>query len=78
MGNTSRTLADLKIGQKAIIKRLKDEQFSLQLLDMGCVPGCEVELNGQAPFGGPIKFCVCGYNLSLRREEAELIELNDE
>lgn len=78
MPSSSRTLAGLKIGDTGIIKSLKDTDFSLQLMDMGCIPGTEITMCGQAPFGGPIKICICGYNLSLRKREAELIELKDE
>lgn len=72
---TSKTLADLKPGQRGVISKLTDKDLSLKLMDMGCIPGCEIELCGKAPFGGPLSFCVCGYNLSVRKEEAATIVL---
>ena len=67
------TVADLKIGEKALISGFKDEELSLKLLEMGCLPGEEVVMSHIAPFGDPIAIKVSGYMLSMRREEAETI-----
>lgn len=72
----SRSVADLKRGEKGIICSFKDAQMSLKLLEMGCLPGTEVCLSCAAPFGDPICIKVSGYCLSLRREEASTILLN--
>lgn len=73
---SSRSVSDLKKGEKAIIKSFKDRMMSLKLLEMGCVPGCEVRLDAVAPFGDPICVNIGGcYCLSLRRNEAESIEV---
>ena len=69
------TLADLKIGEKAEIIGFTDEILSLKLLEMGCLPGTEVELTHLAPFGDPIAVKVSGYTLSLRKEEAATIQV---
>ncbi|MHA8066064.1 FeoA family protein [Aquirufa sp. ROCK2-A2] len=69
------TLADLKIGEKAEIIGFTDEILSLKLLEMGCLPGTEVELTHLAPFGDPIALKVSGYTLSMRKEEAATIEV---
>jgi ferrous iron transport protein A len=69
------TLADLKISEKAEIKGFTDEILSLKLLEMGCLPGTEVELTHLAPFGDPIAIKVSGYTLSMRKEEAATIEV---
>ncbi|MBC7921435.1 MAG: ferrous iron transport protein A [Ferruginibacter sp.] len=68
-----RSVADLKIGEKGIIQLFKDELMSLKLLEMGCLPGCEVKMSCVAPFGDPVCIRVSGYSLSLRREEASTI-----
>lgn len=69
------TLADLKIGEKAEITGFTDEILSLKLLEMGCLPGTEVELTHLAPFGDPIAVKVSGYTLSMRKEEAATIQV---
>ncbi len=72
----TRTLSDLKMGERAIIKSFSDRAMSLKLLEMGCLPGCEVRLDATAPFGDPICVRVGGcYCLSLRRNEAASIEV---
>jgi ferrous iron transport protein A len=45
------------------------------MLDMGLVRGAEVEVVRVAPLGDPIEFTVKGYNLSLRKSEAQKIEI---
>ncbi len=69
------TLADLKIGEKAEIIGFTDEILSLKLLEMGCLPGTEVELTHLAPCGDPIAVKVSGYTLSMRKEEAATIQV---
>lgn len=71
------TLAELKKGQKAVIKSFTNEQLSSKLIEMGCLPGELVKLSKVAPLGSPIAISISGYELSLRREEAAsvLIEL---
>lgn len=71
-----RTLSHLRKGEKGIIKSFSDKVMSLKLLEMGCLPGCEVRLDAIAPFGDPICINVGGqYSLSLRLNEADAIIL---
>jgi len=56
---------------------LKDEEMSLKLIEMGCLPGSEVQVAYRAPWNGPICIEVCGYNLSLRMDEAATILLKN-
>ncbi len=70
-----RTLADLHVGEQAEIKGFTDELLSLKLLEMGCLPGTQIELTHQAPFGDPIAIKVAGYTLSMRKEEAATIQV---
>ncbi len=64
------TLAELKKGQKAVIRSFTNEQLSSKLIEMGCMPGELVKLSKIAPFGNPIAISILGYELSLRTEEA--------
>ena len=67
------TLADLKLGDSAIILSIDDENLAIQFMEMGCVPGEEITLQNQAPLGDPIAIKVAGYKLSLRKEDARHI-----
>jgi ferrous iron transport protein A len=75
MSESKRSVADLKIGEGGIIAGFDNSEMSLKLLEMGCLPGSEVELSHKAPFGDPLCIKVAGYQLLLRREEAATIKL---
>ncbi len=75
MKDITKTAASLKIGERGIISSFLDENMSLKLLEMGCLPGSEVILKFKAPPGDPICIRVSGYDLSLRLEEAAVIIL---
>lgn len=66
-------LSELKMGEKGIVKRFDDEELSLKLLEMGCLPGYEIELIGTAPLGDPICVSVYGYKLAIRLKEANTV-----
>lgn len=74
-------LSELPVGHKAVIREFeyKDvqhidhEEIHLKLMEMGCVPGESVTITKIAPLGDPISISVAGYNLSLRRSEAQFI-----
>lgn len=71
------SLAELKKGQKAIVRSFTDVSLSTRLIDMGCLPGEVITLSRTAPLGCPLAVNIAGYELSLRKEEAAsvLIEL---
>lgn len=73
MPDPVRSIADLKVGEKGTICCFKDEEMSLKLLEMGCLPGTVVKVSCKAPFGDPVCIRVSGYALSLRKEEAATI-----
>ena len=77
MSEAQKSLAELRIGEKGVICCFKDEDMSLKLMEMGCLPGTEVKVGCKAPFGGPICINVSGYNLSLRMDEAATIMLRN-
>lgn len=68
-----KNLAELKIGQSAIIDSFTDKDMALKLLEMGCTPGEVVKLDRIAPLGDPIAISVAGYLLSLRKAEASTV-----
>ncbi len=69
------TVASLKKGQRGIIKQFSHDQIPLKLLEMGCLPGNEVELVQTAPFKDPLYLNINGSHLAIRRETALLIEI---
>ena len=67
-------LKDVAVGDKAIVKRLSGEgALKRRIMDMGVTKGVEVLVRRVAPFGDPIEVTVRGYELSLRKAEAENI-----
>lgn len=68
-----RKLTDLEPGVKAVIDSFTDEELSIRLLEMGCLPGEEVEVAHIAPLGDPIAIHLYGHKLSLRKAEADSI-----
>jgi ferrous iron transport protein A len=63
-------LSELETGKRATIVSFEKDEIYLKLMEMGCIPGEEVEVDGVAPLGDPISIKVAGYHLSLRKEEA--------
>ncbi|WP_291961280.1 FeoA family protein [Maribacter sp.] len=70
------TVADLKRGQKGIIKEFTQNLLPIKLLEMGCLPGNEVELVQVAPLKDPIYINVNGSHIAIRREMALHIALD--
>ena len=70
------TLKDAKIGQTVRVKKLTGEgAVKRRIMDMGITKGVEVYIRKVAPLGDPIEVTVRGYELSLRKADAELIEV---
>lgn len=67
------TIATLLIGEKGIILEECLDKIPLKLLEMGCLPGAEVELLQIAPLKDPIYICVNGSHLAIRKETAQEI-----
>ena len=71
-----KTLKDVKIGQKAKIVKLHGEgAIKRRIMDMGITKGIEVRVRKVAPLGDPMELTVRGYELSLRKADAEMIEV---
>ena len=72
------TLADLPVGQSGIIRSVGGEGvLRLRLLDMGLTPRTLVSVTKIAPMGDPIELRLRGYTLTLRKEDAQNIELEE-
>ena len=70
------TLKDAKIGQTVRVKKLTGEgAVKRRIMDMGITKGVGVYIRKVAPLGDPIEITVRGYELSLRKADAELIEV---
>jgi len=72
----SRLLSNIKIGEKVIIRKLKDSSFKVKMMEMGLLEGKQLEVLFRAPLGDPIAIDVSGYTLSLRKDEAAFITVN--
>lgn len=71
-----KTLRDVKIGEKATVKKLHGEgAVKRRIMDMGLTKGTEVTVRKVAPLGDPIELTVRNYELSLRKADAEMIEV---
>ena len=69
-----RTLKELKPGEKAVIKKISGEgAVKRRLMDMGVTRGVEVLIRKVAPLGDPVQVNIRGYELTLRKAEAENI-----
>jgi ferrous iron transport protein A len=69
------TVADLKRGEKGIIKEFSEENIPIKLLELGCLPGNVVELIQVAPLQDPIYINVSGSHIAIRRDMANMIAL---
>ena len=69
------TIADLKKGEHATIIDSSSEDIPLKLLEMGCLPGNNVQLLQSAPFADPLYLNINGSHLAIRKETAALITI---
>lgn len=68
------TLRDLKPGQSGVVASIGGAgNIRRRVLEMGVTPGTKVDVVKVAPLGDPVEVVLRGYNLSLRKEEAEAI-----
>ena len=71
-----KTLKDIRVGQTATVTRLHGEgAVKRRIMDMGITKGVEVLVRKVAPLGDPMELNVRGYELSLRRADAEMVEV---
>lgn len=71
-----KTLRETKIGEMAIVVKLHGSgPVKRRIMDMGITKGTKVYVRKAAPLGDPIEVTVRGYELSLRKADAEMIEV---
>ena len=71
-----KTLKDVKIGGTAKVVKLHGQGATRRrIMDMGITKGVEIYVRKAAPLGDPIEIYVRGYELSLRKDDAEMIEV---
>ena len=72
-------LSEFSIGEQGIIVKVEgDGKIRRRLFDMGVTPGAQVYLRKKAPLGDPIEVTIRGYELSLRKIEAESVSVKVE
>ncbi len=71
-----RTLKDVQIGESARVVKIHGEgAIKRRIMDMGITKGIEIHVRKVAPLGDPVEITVRGYELSLRKADAESIEV---
>ena len=73
-----KTLRDVKVKEVAKVVKLHGEgAIKRRIMDMGITKGVEVYVRKVAPLGDPIEVTVRGYELSLRKTDAEMVEVEE-
>ncbi|MBS6366077.1 MAG: ferrous iron transport protein A [Clostridiales bacterium] len=71
-----KTLKDVKVGETAVVKRLHGEgPVKRRIMDMGITKGVQLQVRKVAPLGDPMELNVRNYELSVRKADAEMIEV---
>ena len=71
-----KTLKDVKIGETVKVVKLHGEgAVKRRIMDMGLTKGVEIYVRKVAPLGDPIEITVRGYELSLRKADADMVEV---
>ena len=72
-----KTLKDVKVGQTATVVKLHGEgAVKRRIMDMGITKGTELYVRKVAPLGDPMELNVRGYELTVRKADAEMIEVS--
>ncbi len=73
----TRLAAELAVGEVGrVVRVVGTDEVSRRLLEMGVTPGVKIRRLGAAPLGDPLEFELRGYRLSLRKAEAQHVELD--
>lgn len=71
-----RTLKDVRVGETVVVKSLRGEgSVKRRIMDMGITKGVEIQVRKVAPLGDPMELNLRGYELSVRKADAEMIEV---
>lgn len=72
-----RTLKDARVGDTVTVVRLHGEgAVKRRIMDMGITKGVDIHVRKVAPLGDPMELSVRGYELSVRKADAEMVEIN--
>ena len=75
-GDRTMTLGDAKVGSTVVVTKIEgDSAYKRRIMDMGITKGVSIYVRKVAPLGDPIEVTVRGYELSLRKADAEMIEV---
>lgn len=73
-----RTLKDARVGETVKVAKLSGEgAIKRRIMDMGITKGCEIYVRKVAPLGDPVEINIRGYELSVRKADAEMVQLTD-
>ena len=73
-----KTLKDISIGKTVMVRKLHGEgAVKRRIMDMGITKGTSIMIRKVAPLGDPLELTVRGYELSLRKADAEMIEVEE-
>lgn len=73
-----KTLKDVKVGEKARVIKINGEgAVRRRIMDMGITRNVEIFVRKMAPFGDPMELNLRGYELTLRKEDASMIEVEE-
>ena len=71
-----RTLKDVATGETVVVKKLDGEgAYKRRIMDMGITKGSEIYVRKVAPLGDPVEITVRGYELSVRKDDAQCVEV---
>ena len=71
-----KTLKDIPVGSSAVVVKIHGEgALRRRIMDMGITKGTEIYVRKVAPLGDPVEITVRGYELSLRKADAEILEM---
>ena len=72
------TLKDAKVGSTVVVSRIDGEgAYKRRIMDMGITKGCEIYIREVAPLGDPVEITIRGYELSLRKQDAQCVQISE-
>lgn len=70
------TLGDAKVGTTVVVTKIEgDSAYKRRIMDMGITKGSELFIRKVAPFGDPVEITVRGYELTVRKADAQCVEV---
>lgn len=70
------TLSDAKVGSTVVVTKIEgDSAYKRRIMDMGITKGSELYIRKVAPLGDPVEITVRGYELSVRKDDAQCVQV---